>query len=109
MAQSRPISIMDVVLGAQAPNTRLYVEDLRDAIDECHRVALSFPASEDDDLLADRFVPGRYEARQATLSQAVLREPEVLEANEIYQVSAERSTASWSPLLDSDDSASLGA
>lgn len=100
-------SIMDVVLNAQAPNTRVYVEDLQDAIDECYRAALYVPASEVDDVLADMFVPGRYAARQAALADAVQVIPEEFTANEIYRVSAERSTVTWEPSLDSDDNASM--
>lgn len=100
-------SIMDVVLGAQAPNTRLHVEDLQDAIEECYRAALAVPTCGADAALADMFVPGRYAARQAAPADAVLAAPEEFTPNEIYRVSAERSTVAWEPELDSDDSASM--
>ncbi|KAI0346856.1 hypothetical protein BDW22DRAFT_464410 [Trametopsis cervina] len=97
----RPVSVMDVVLNAQTPNRRLDVEDLRDAIDECHRIALSFPASDEDDVLANMFVPGRVEARQAFLAEDVGAVLDEFSPRGIYQVSAERSTAAWDPSLDS--------
>lgn len=101
---NRHVSIMDVVLDAQGPNRRLDIEDLRDAIEECHRVALSIPASDEDELLANMFVPGRYEARQAFLAEDVQDLAEDFTPKEIYQVSAERSTATWEPSLDSESS-----
>ncbi|KAI0089053.1 hypothetical protein BDY19DRAFT_122579 [Irpex rosettiformis] len=109
---NRPVSIMDVVLDAQVPNKRLDIEDLQDAIEECHRVALSIPASDVDELLADMFVPGRIEARQAFLAQDVEDLATEITPNEIYRISAERSTATWEPCLDSelsDDSPSISA
>ena len=100
----RPVSIMDVVLNAQVPNTRLDIEDLQDAIEECQRTALSIPASDVDELLANMFVPGRYEARQAFLAEGVQDLSEEFTPNEIYRVSAERSTVTWEPSLDSESS-----
>ena len=82
-------------------------EDLQDAIEECYRVALSAPASEIDHVLADMLIPGRYEARQAALDDRPQVIPEEFTANEIYRVSAERSTATWEPSLNAENLANV--
>lgn len=96
---------MDVILDAQAPTARLDADDLLDAIEECQRIALARPSAEDD-LLADMFVPGRYEARQVAFWQDVTAALEH-SPKSMYHVSAERSTATWDTASDSGGSEPL--
>lgn len=104
----RRVSIMDVVLDAQPATARLDADDFLDAIEQAQRIALALPSPEDD-WLADLFVPGRYEARQAAFWREVLA-PVVEDAPyHLYNVSAERTTASWSAELESSDADSRSA
>jgi hypothetical protein len=101
MDRGRRVAIMDVILDSRA---RLDLDDLRDAIAQCQRNVLGRPSPEDDSL-ADMFVPGRYEARQAAFWEDAIADALVdYSPNSIYNVSAERSTACWGTSLDSDGS-----
>ncbi|EKM59296.1 uncharacterized protein PHACADRAFT_169821 [Phanerochaete carnosa HHB-10118-sp] len=95
----KDVSIMDVILDAQAPTARLDADDLLDAIEQCQRTALARPSAEDD-VLADMFVPGRYEARQIAFWQDVTAALEYAPKS-LYRLSAERSTAAWDTASDS--------
>jgi hypothetical protein len=111
---------MDVVLDAQRPNTRLDIDDLQDAIEECcsrqgrgvssvgSSGTLVFAASDVDDDLGNMFVPGWHEARLAYLAEDVCEPSDDVTPNEIYTVSAVRSTASWDSCLDSELESSDG-
>lgn len=103
--RGRHVSIMDVVLDAQAPTARLDADDLLDAIEQHQRAALARPSAEDD-LLADMFVPGRYEARQRALWREAAAALEYWPKS-LYHVSAERTTAAWDAASDSGGSEPL--
>lgn len=105
MGRGKQVSIMDVILDSQAPTARLDAEDLIDAIEQYQCIAFARPSAEDD-LLADMFVPGRYEARQAAFWQDV-RDALEYSPKSIYHVSAERSTAAWDTASDSGSSEPL--
>ncbi|KAI0692270.1 hypothetical protein BC835DRAFT_64041 [Cytidiella melzeri] len=106
----RPVSIMDVVLDAQLPNRRLNIEDLRDAIDD--RMAAFPGASGMDGLLSTLGISdGLYHhddngeldgSGEELLFQEYGRDSFL--PNEIYNVSALRSTAAWDPSLGSESS-----
>ncbi|GJE84338.1 hypothetical protein PsYK624_004140 [Phanerochaete sordida] len=103
--RGKRVGIMDVILDAQAPTARLDADDLLDAVEQCQRTALALPSAEDD-LLADMFVPGRYEARHAAFWQDVTAALEYAPRS-LYHVSAERSTAAWDAASDSGGSEPL--
>lgn len=94
---------MDVILDSQEPTAGLDADDLMDAMEQYQRIVFGRPSAEDD-VLADMFVPGRYEARQEASYREIAAAQADYSPKSIYHVSAERSTALWDASLDSDSS-----
>ncbi|KAF7800141.1 hypothetical protein EIP86_011386 [Pleurotus ostreatoroseus] len=105
VARGHQVSIMDVVLDAQASAAGGGLdEDLLDALEERQRIAMH--GLSDEDAVLEMLSPRWYGVRQARKWQGTLVPPVDCSSSRIYHISAERSTASWDGNLDSDDGAS---